>query len=390
MSMSRTLHLYIFCDALGWEIDRRRPVAADIMSYRSPLDTIFGYSSTCDPTILTGLMPSEHGHFSCFYFGPKTSPFRPLAPFALLPRALRDRGRVRNVISRLAKKLYGYTGYFQLYNMPFGLLKYFDYSEKRDIYEPGGILSGAPTIFAKWKEAGLKYHVSRWGAPEAVRVAEAEAAISAGEIDCAYVYLADLDAVLHRVGPIGEEADRKLDQYGEIIRRLYGLAADRYDRVSVHMFSDHGMTAVTKTVDLMSAVAKAGLVFGVDYAAVYDSTMARFWFLKDGAQAKIEDALRGCKDGAWLPKSKLADYGCNFADDKYGQAFFVLNPGVLLCPSFMGSTPLAGMHGYAPEDKNSTAIYATNDNNGPTPKRLDDLFELMLVPTRPEPLAVAL
>lgn len=386
--MSRTLHLYIFCDALGWEINRRRPVAADIMTYRFPLETIFGYSSTCDPTILTGLMPNQHGHFSCFYYGPKTSPFRPLAPLAILPRQLRDRGRVRNVISRFVKKAYGYTGYFQLYNMPFGLLRYFDYSEKLDIYKPGGILSGAPTIFAKWEEAGLKYHVSRWGAPEAIRVAEAEAAISAGEIDCAYVYLADLDAVLHRVGPAGEEADRKLDEYGEIIRRLYKLASERYDQVSIHMFSDHGMTPVRKTITLMDTIERTKLVFGVDYVAVYDSTMARFWYLKENARTAIEAALRDCKDGEWVSPDRLRDYGCDFEGDKYGQGFFLLNPGVLLCPSFMGSTPLAGMHGYAPEDKDSTALYATNDATGPTPKRLDDLFNLMLVPVREKALAV--
>ena len=34
-----------------------------------------------------------------------------------------------------------------------------------------------------------------------------------------------------------------------------------------------------------------GLRFGTDYAAMYDSTMARFWFLNDAARARVTRAL---------------------------------------------------------------------------------------------------
>lgn len=378
--MSRKLYLYVFCDALGWEVDRRRPVAGDLLPRRQPLNTIFGYSSTCDPTILTGLMPRDHGHFSCFFFSPKTTPFRPLAPLSLLPKKLTERGRVRSIISRIAKRFYGYTGYFQLYNMPFDRLPYFDYSEKKDIYKPGGILSGAPTIFAAWERAGLRHHVSNWHLPEPMRIAEAEAAIQGGEIDCAYVYLADLDATLHRVGPTGPEADAKLDQYTEILRRFHTLAKEKYDEVSMHLFSDHGMTAVDRTFDMMPLIERTGLKFGEDYAAVYDSTMARFWYLKPESRAKIEAALAKVSEGHWVSAEQLAGYGCDFKDNAYGDAFFLLDPGILLCPSFMGSSCIAGMHGFAPEHKDSVALYATNDGSGPAPHRLDDLYRVMMVP----------
>ena len=62
------LSLFVFIDAFGWEIQKRFPFFEGLLPYRFPLDTIFGYSSTCIPTILTGKLPREHGHFSFFRF----------------------------------------------------------------------------------------------------------------------------------------------------------------------------------------------------------------------------------------------------------------------------------------------------------------------------------
>lgn len=378
--MPRTLHLYVFCDALGWEIDRQRPIAPDLMPKRLPLGTIFGYSSTCDPTILTGKLPKEHGHFSCFFYSPKTSPFKGLKWLKMIPSALRERARARRLISRWLRKRLGYTGYFQLYNMPFDVLPLFDYSEKRDIYKPGGILTGLPTIFTLWREAGLKVHVSNWNLPEAQRVAEAKAAVASGEPDCMYLYLADLDAVLHRVGPDVKAAEEMLASYDRTLHELVEAAKAHYGEVSLHLFSDHGMTAVTKTVDIMGKIEATGLRFGKDFVAVYDSTMARFWFLTPESRAKIEKAMAEVKEGRWVSGSELQEFGCDFRDDVYGQAYFLLDPGVLLCPGFMGNKPIAGMHGYDPRDKDSVALYATNDPSGPIPRRLEDLYEVMSVP----------
>jgi hypothetical protein len=39
------------------------------------VQTVFGYSSTCDPTIITGKAPQDHGHFPFFYYNPDLSPF---------------------------------------------------------------------------------------------------------------------------------------------------------------------------------------------------------------------------------------------------------------------------------------------------------------------------
>ena len=95
MAKAKTLSLFVFVDALGWELLEQYPFLEDVLTTRAPLGTIFGYSSTCDPTFLTGKMPREHGHFAFYFYDPKNSPFRFYRLFNLLPRSLTRRGRVR-------------------------------------------------------------------------------------------------------------------------------------------------------------------------------------------------------------------------------------------------------------------------------------------------------
>ena len=52
-------------------------------------------------------------------------------------------------------------------------------------------------------------------------------------------------------------------------------------------------------------------------------------------------------------------------------------PGVQIVPSDMGVRPLAGMHGYAPEDKDSYAAILSNAEIPPEIRHVADYFTLM-------------
>jgi hypothetical protein len=374
----RRLALFVFIDAFGWELLRRRPFLDDVLKVKAPLTTVLGYSSACDPTILTGRPPREHGHFSCFRYSPASSPFGACRFLDLLPGFITRRGRVRRVMSRVIQRCYGYTGYFQIYNVPFRYLPLFDYSEKRDIYQPGGINGGVPTVFDHLRDRGIPFYLSDWRQSEGDNLASLEAALEEGGVAFAYLYLAALDAVLHAHGTRSPAVEEKVRWYDDRLRWAVRLAQKNYDAVHLHLFSDHGMTDVTDCCDLIARIDRLGLRFGVDYAAIYDSTMARFWFLKDAARERIVEALRAEPRGEILSEGRLAGYGCDFADRGYGELFFLVNPGVLICPSFMGETPLAGMHGYEPHHRDSLAMFASNVVPDPMPRRLEDLHGLML------------
>lgn len=371
------LALFTFIDAFGYELMKREPFLDDVLKHKAPLGTIFGYSSTCDPTIVTGLMPCDHDHFSFFAYNPPESPFALCRFLKYFPKSITRRGRVRRLMSRFIKRLYGYTGYFQIYNMPFDKLPLFEYTEKKDLYQPGGINSGARTIFDDLRDQNVPFYLSEWWKGEAHNIATLKKELEKGDIEFAYLYMAHMDAVLHQYGPDSPEGSEKINWYDQQMRSILKLAYENYETVNLYVFSDHGMTACSLDYALIPEIEQLGLTFGKDYAAVYDSTMARFWFLTPAAEQLIRAQLEKQDCGKILTDEELSTWGCKFKNNRYGDLFFLLNPGVLLCPSFLGETHLEGMHGYAPDHKDSIASFATNVDLESPPKRLDDLFGIM-------------
>ena len=372
-----TLSLFIFIDAFGWELASHYSFLDELLPVKAPLGTIFGYSSTCAPTILTGKMPRDHGHVAFFTRARGRSPFAYCRILRFIPRTITRRGRIRSYMSKRLQPLHGFTGYFQIYNMPFEHLHLFDYTEKRDIFEPGGINGGFPTIFDFLRENKIPSHRSDWHASESDNLDAALQVIDRGDIRFAYVYLCALDGILHNEGKRGAGVARKLEWYQQRLRPLIQRAQERYEKVRLFVFSDHGMTDTLSTCPLIDRIDAIGLRFGKDYLAAYDSTMARFWFNNPRARDLICAELEHEPRGHIVTSEELLRWGCDFPDHLYGELFFLMNPGILLCPSFMGEKPLAGMHGYSPEDKDSVAAFMTNVPGITMPRRLDDMYRLM-------------
>ncbi|OQY29451.1 MAG: hypothetical protein B6244_03495 [Candidatus Cloacimonetes bacterium 4572_55] len=377
MNKKPEVAIFFFADAFGWEILKRYKFLKSICPYKHRLDTVFGYSSTAMPSIFSGRIPSSHGHFSCFYYSPETSPFKILKWMKLLPSSIADRGRVRNIISRLLTRLYGFTGYFQIYNVPFDRIAYFDYSEKDDIFKPGGLLHGE-SIFDELEKHQITYHCPDWHLSDQDQIDSLYQELEKQKITWAFMHTARLDNVMHLIGTKGEKVDKVVAWYEEQAQRLWDQAHKYYERVSFYFFSDHGMTDVTDQYDVRSKIEVLGLEFGKDYAAFYDSTMARIWFLNDQAEKKIKETLSQLDCGRIVSEEELDKWGVNFPDHKYGDLIFLMNPGHLIIPGDMGLRPIPGMHGYDPEDLDSYAHLSTNVKLDPPPRSIADMYQVML------------
>src|SRR5262249_9774965 len=148
--------------------------------------------------------------------------------------------------------------------------------------------------------------------------------------------------------------------------------------VRLYIFSDHGMANCDEFLDLKSIIEALPLKMGDDYAVVYDSTMARFWFFNEHARQQITQCLSHIEEGRVVPDSELGELGTLFADRYFGELIFLVNEGVLIIPSHMGQRPIRGMHGYHPLEKQSYAVLCTNQATIPQEiTAIPDIYQLM-------------
>src|SRR3954466_66281 len=375
--MKSILPLFVFVDACGWEIIRDDPFARAMAPNRRRLTSVFGYSSACVPSIVSGAWPDEHRNWCYFVYDPKHSPFRFLRSLRFLPAAVTSRRIFRRWLSKLIKTRLNFRGYFDLYNIPFRYISMFDFSEKKSPLLPGGMNRGE-NIFDFLEQQQIAYHVSTPALSEHENLQALMTEIKKESLDFSFVYWPDLDGLLHRVGNKSVEVPFKLRVYEQRIERLLAVAREHYAQVRLYIFSDHGMANCDHILDLQAEINTLDLKMGKDFAVVYDSTMARFWFFNEAAKQKVVQKLGEIREGRIIPTEELKAMRAHFPDNYFGELIFLVKEGVLIVPSHMGERPIRAMHGYHPTEKHSYAALCTNRAELPvTLQAIPDIFKLM-------------
>ncbi|MBR4254520.1 MAG: alkaline phosphatase family protein [Lentisphaeria bacterium] len=376
--MKDRVKIFMFSDALGYEIVQRYHFMMEELPVRLPVRTQFGYSSTCVPTILTGEPPTKHGHFS-FFYRPKDakspfSIFRRLHPF-LHPSAVFDNHRIRHRVSLWMQHRLHYTGYFNLYRVPYACLPFFDYCEKQDIFAPHG-LAPVKNLRDVLTESGVPFHISNWHLTDDQNISEAKRLLEEERTEFFFIYTAGLDGMLHFHVHESEVVKKHLEAFSSKVRSLLETARAHFRQVDFCIFSDHGMTPLKGETDIKSRIEALPLKFGRDYIAAYDSTMLRVWFLDPNARKPVMDAVSDAP-GHWLSAEEKAVLHVDFADCSYGDEIFLLDPGIQLVPSDMGNKPIPGMHGFSPDDRDSMACILSVHELTDHPREIADFFRLM-------------
>jgi len=371
------LPLFVFIDACGWEIINRDPFLSTVAPNRRRLTSVFGYSSACVPSILSGRRPVGHRNWNYFVYDPANSPFRSLRFLRWLPSVVGGRRRVRRLLSRLIKNRLSFRGYFDLYNIPFKYIWLYNFTETRNPLQPGGLNRG-PNIFDYLVERNVRYFVSDPSRDEVWNLAALADEIRDEGIDFAFQYWPGLDGLMHILGNQSPEISVKLRVYEDWIGQLLAAAKDHYEEIRLYVFSDHGMANCETLLDLQGQIRALPLRIPDDYAVVYDSTMARFWFFNDRAREMVTRCLQEIPQGRIVPDDELADLGTLFSDRYFGELIFLVREGVLIVPSHMGARPIRGMHGYHPTDIHSYAMLCTNQQSIPDDvTAIPDIFKLM-------------
>ena len=361
MKRSTPLAIFVLIDALGWRYVAERGFLDSSLGYRTRLRTVLGFSSAAIPTILTGLAPARHGHWNLLYRDAASSPFRWLRPLRYLPDGVVNNRYARRGVTEIGRRALGLGRGFECPVSP-RVLGWFNWTEKHDIYAAGGI-AGAKSFFDRLAESSVPHRVYTYRrASDAEILRQAASDVSARRASVFFLYLSELDLLLHNHACDSGVWGAALGRYEAGLDSLFQLALERDSDAALAVFSDHGMTPVRAHVPLASEIRKLGLRAPGDYLAVYDSTMARFWFSSGGARRAIAERLATMRGGRVIEKDELERLGVYFPDGRHGELIFLLDPGHLLVDGDFhasGWKP-AGMHGYHPDDPDSYGVFLSN------------------------------
>lgn len=357
----RHISICVLIDALGWRIIENRQFLNDCLVFRQPLKTVLGFSSGAIPSLLTGKSPSEHGHWNLFYFDPAGSPFSWLRGLHHFPDWLVNHRVSQKIIKETGRRCFHMGPQFECYVKP-TLMPYFNWVERKCIYEPGGI-SGARSIFDHLTGNDVPYRVysyHHWNDNEILRLVEKD--LNESEAEFFFVYLCQLDAELHSFWAQPQRLQSMLAEYEARLRRIFETALRADPNASIAIFSDHGMAPVTDRFDLVKEIDALDLKMPEDCIAVYDSTMARFWFFNENARMRVNQCLENQTCGRVLSDRELQELGIYFSDRRYGESIFLLNSGWMFYRSdfHSGNWLPTGMHGYHPDDPYSDAVFLSN------------------------------
>lgn len=375
---SRRKYIFVLIDALGWRFLEKRDFLPDLLPYRKPLKTVLGFSSGAIPTILTGLSPARTGHWNLFYYDPSGSPFRWLRYARFVPRTILDHRITRGVLRGIGRRFLGLGPLFECCVRP-SLLRHFNWVEKRNIFGQNGI-PGSRSIFDRLAAKQVPHRVYSYHHLRDEQIlGQALRDLQSSQGDVLFLYLSELDSALH-ADPYGSgQSESKLGWYAERLRTVFEASRAIDPQTQMIVFSDHGMAPVHHRFDLVAEIEKCGFSMPKDYLAVYDSTMARFWFFNERARREISNLLCGQACGRILPDAELNELGVFFPDGRYGEIVFLLHPGWLIAQSdFNGAgwNP-RGMHGYHPDDPYSDAVFLANEQPSFEVRSIVDVYRCM-------------
>lgn len=372
------LALFLCVDSLGWEVLSQLPTfLRDQIVEKRPLRSVLGSLNARQATILSGKKPVDHKLWADFFYSPDSSPFTKLKWLTLFPSALMDWGAVRENLAEQLKKWCNIQGNFHLHQIPFTLFPKLDFTYKKDLWKPEGLLEGK-TIFDYLQEFNIPYFPYSPTSSDEETLSLLRQSISEKLYPFALLGLSGLNHLLKQFGTIEPRIVDWLVNLEKEIMDILTLAHEHYEEVHLYLFSDQGVANVSEAIDLNEKLNVLGLQQGTDYFVFLEPTMARFWFFTDEARSKIRSFLDKCEEGKLLSDSELKDEGIGFPDHKYGDAIFLMNPGFIISPNFIDKFEPKATTGFTPKCKDAQSIICSNQVIPRGVAHIEQIFPLML------------
>jgi len=120
-----------------------------------------------------------------------------------------------------------------------------------------------------------------------------------------------------------------LEYIDRFLKELYEKC--RKTNTTLLIFSDHGHDIVTGTINLTAILNNLNLKHS-EYCYFIEAFRARFWIHTEKARKKIVEILSSIENGSVITKKDIEKYNLKFHDDRFGEFFFIADPGYIIFP----------------------------------------------------------
>ncbi len=357
--MDNSVHVFIYLTGPGWHIFKEHGFLAGCCKHQYPVKSQLGCSYAALSTTLTGKEPDEHGHFSSYYF--------------------KESSTATETLRRFCAKVIGRkSGYLGKYSVPMRNLNCFVQNNHHATNLTPGRFSPLVSIIDQVYEKKLAHSiVSANSSSSAHALSEIRYRLKERSLDFAFIQIDEMDSLLHYYPHDFQRIDKKLRRYEKQIKRIISIGSKGNKDFNLTVLSGHGMTFAPQTINIRKKIDSLGMTYGHDYYAVYDPTMAFFWFKSKSAKSIILDKLNELRHCKVLSAKDKKNFGIDFPDHRYGDVMALVDPGFQISPNDVLLKPLPGMHGYDPAHSDSLGACLSTRAIAPSPTSVKDFFSIM-------------
>ena len=357
--------LVVFIDSFPYYCLDQAPFLSSLPS-RARLIPGFGYSTSNQTALFTGMTPDDLGYFGEWTYDPDNSPLKRWRWLLKLASPVQRFYYADRVVHRVLVK----AAKIQVKNIPLKLLGHFSnpYISVFDPKFPAESLLKLPGVKGTYSYhyRSLPYREVDGKVYETAKQLIAELR----EDEHVVVSMTKLDAVGHWEG-VEQEYHEKIVELDRWIEDLYQRLQSRFPSAKLAVISDHGMVNVSRGVklDLEKVFGRPG---PDSYFYYLEGTLLNVWAFESGLADRIKDYLHELKIGRVLSADERVTFG--LTSQSFGDVIFVIDEPLMFVPSFWGGRPSKGMHGYYPENPSQHGIFLSSEGEGERTLRNVDVY----------------
>lgn len=348
-----------------------------------------------EATLFSGFYPETHGVWTDYQYNPKNSEFKwtniPLIRH-LYNQFLK---KITNItcnkiftypICRATKMSYRFSQFPRTTLIPWTELHKFAFSMTRKIDDQGS-LGTIPTLFDHFRTSDISYQIINFPNVHSDKdtLKQTLKLFSGNNVKNFYfIRFFDLDDVQHQNGPASTQTRLCLRKTDTILGYIISKFRKKFKNPSFLIFSDHGMTPVTKRLPISPILEKILKKLNANFDYFIDSILWRFFIQDEKTIEELSNELSSIKGGHVLKEKDLIEHHLNFHSplkNRNGNLIFQAEKGTVLTPNYYQNDQVVnGMHGYPDKNSDLDPFFILSTDN--SPRILQGLHEFVdFVPT---------